>query len=100
MKLLDKTNRITASVDSTDKNDNNNRDSDSKKPLVEPRRQVSVASTSSVNQLGVGRSREFKLLLSLYLVSYYSGPFVFFLINCSFCLVAEKVYEKSRKLSF
>lgn len=70
MKLLDKTNRITASVDSTDKNDNNNRDSGSKKPLVEPRRQVSVASTSSVNQLGVGRSREFKLLLSLYLLSF------------------------------
>jgi hypothetical protein len=65
-----KTNRITAPVGNTDRNDNNNRDSDSKKPLVEPRRQVSVASTSSMSPFGVGRSREFKLLLSLYLVSF------------------------------
>jgi hypothetical protein len=77
VKLPDKT-RITAPVDSTDNNDNNNRYSDSKKQLVEPRRQVSVVSTSSVSQLAVGRSREFKLLLSLYLVSYYSGSFFFF----------------------
>lgn len=77
VKLPDKTRRITAPVDSTDNNDNNNRYSDSKKQLVEPRRQVSVVSTSSVSQLAVGRSREFKLLLSLYLVSYYSGSFFF-----------------------
>lgn len=70
VKLPDKTNRITAPVGNTDKNDNNNRDSDSKKPLVEPRRQVSVASMSSVSPFGVGRSREFKLLMSLYLVSF------------------------------
>lgn len=100
---LDKTRRITAPVDSTDNNDNNNRDSDSKKPLVEPRRQVSVASTSSVSQLAVGRSREFKLLLSLYLVSYYSGSFFFcfeLTVVSVWLLSAEKVDEKSKKLSF
>jgi len=102
VKLPDKTRRITAPVDSTDNNDNNNRYSDSKKQLVEPRRQVSVVSTSSVSQLAVGRSREFKLLLSLYLVSYYSGSFFFFELTVVsvWLLPAEKVDEKSKKLSF